>query len=189
MLMISTAKILCSDNVTNVLVSTHAIELMKIMTRLCKTKSVSAMTKLQQPSYEIAHSFDKLLVLQDRKINHCRPTPMDDEHLVLNYVFSKEDDANDKKSKHFSIADLVMHQSANSTRARSPTNDDSESNPSPDKTFFLSLYHSNSLEELKSFHQLGEELNNDEKCKCLFEALPIFIVSSTAHERNAKITF
>ena len=53
MLMNSKAKISCLDNIANGLASTDEMELMKFITRLCKTKSVSAMVALQQPSDKI----------------------------------------------------------------------------------------------------------------------------------------
>ena len=45
-LMNSIANILCLDNITNVLASTDAMELMKFITKLCKTKSVSEIVTL-----------------------------------------------------------------------------------------------------------------------------------------------
>ena len=57
MLMSSKTKFLCLENFTNGLTPSDAMELMKLMkfiTRLCKTKSMSTMVTLQQPSNEIS---------------------------------------------------------------------------------------------------------------------------------------
>ena len=62
-----------------------------------------------------------------------------------------------------------MQSSSNNTSEYNPN-----PNPNPNNLFLLSSLYGNLLEELKLFHQLAEESNNNNKHKSLIETLPIF---------------
>lgn len=100
------SRVFCLDNITDGLASTDSYSLLEQISAACKKNGLAAIITLLQPSDEIVHLFDKLLVLS----SEGQPMyfgPVDREQLRKVFI----GDADPARADSGSIADLVLSHS------------------------------------------------------------------------------
>ncbi|KAL7471875.1 hypothetical protein ACHAXS_012182 [Conticribra weissflogii] len=116
MLMSTTSKVLCLDNITDGLASTDSLSLIDQISKACKERRIAAIITLLQPSDEIISLFDKLLVLSSEgQPSYFGPV----NRVQLRDIFIG-DGENEEFVDSGSIADLVMNQPMSAKSVANP---------------------------------------------------------------------